>query len=172
LFYNQLRGEKMAKMLKKKKSSKEANLKRPTAKQRFKEKLKSGDIGELHLYRMEKLKNYCDDQYLSRKERTERKSALLTLLTKKTGSLKPMYLYGSGSAYEWDKIMCHIDPSIKQSDLVKILIDWPLFKDKLAGVSSSLQNILKGLNKLSNKELSLIETIINHTIKLNEISDH
>jgi hypothetical protein len=140
-------------------------------KERYEKLIKEKKIGPLHEYKRSTLYSYLNDPSLSRKDQTARKSKVAKLLGKEISGVKNMSLYASGSSYEWDLVCDYLSSEgkyVNQKEILDMIISYNIIKGKVDKVPKPLKNILKGLTRLDEKQLSLIEVIINHTNKLND----
>lgn len=114
---------------------------------------------------MKALKSWCNEPK-SRDEKTSRKKEIARVLQKDIQTLKNMYLYGQGSLDHWFRAMDHIS-HLKQESIIAMYDNYELIENKLESFSEEELKLHRYMKELSEKELELINKLIETGLKVN-----
>lgn len=126
---------------------------------------KKHKISPIKLFFMKALKSWCNEPK-SRDEKTSRKKEIARVLQKDIQTLKNMYLYGQGSLDHWFRAMDHIS-HLKQESIIAMYDNYELIENKLESFSEEELKLHRYMKELSEKELELINKLIETGLKVN-----
>jgi len=122
-------------------------------------------LSPIRLFFMERLKSWCNAPS-TREEKTGRKQEISKLLGKNIQTVKNMYLYGQGSIDDWFTVMDHIG-ALNQDMIIQLYDSYPYIEKKLQSLSTEQQRMYRNVGKMTEKELSLVNDLIEVGLKAN-----
>jgi hypothetical protein len=140
--------------------------KRTAASKRFQKRTSDGEETLFFEWLRERVKFYCQDPSVSKKEQIERREELSEHLGIQVTTLKGQYLYGQNKENIY-KAAIYIG-AIDENVLMNFIECYPSIVDDLNALPEYQRKFYKNFRKLNNKELELLSRFVENLLELND----